>query len=258
MKQCVTCGRTYTDDALEFCWDDGSRLTPWRDSEATQIAQETGPDSSPPTRAWPPQPLPPPASAPRWPSEPLPVQPVPPPVQQRRILPIILYSLVALVAVVGGVLGILAYFNSQNPPPVTRNQPPVNRNTPETVPTPESGPSPLPKPKPTPDERPTPKEKPTPKPKPTPDENPTPAPPVTAGGCVLRNDSAGQPDVNVRANCDVKSCDDDDSTIIGAMSNGTSIRVGGKKVKGRAFMWQQIILRDGRTAWVASSKIKCD
>lgn len=251
MKQCVICGRTYA-DVLEFCTEDGTRLTLRPDSEATQIS---GTPTAPTTQVW--QPLPPPNSAPQWPSAPLPVQPVPPP--KRSIVPIILYSLVALVAVIGGALGIIAFFNSQNNnnSSARNNPPPVNRSTPEVIATPDFRPTP--RLRPTPDEKPTPETRPTPKPKPTLDSDPTPAPPVK-GGCTLQNDDPSQPDVNLRANCHVKQCDNDKSTLIGNRPNGTPITVSREvaPVSGKSFMWQQIRLGNGTIAWVAASKIKCN
>lgn len=243
MKQCVTCGRRYADDSLEFCLDDGVRLAFTQDSEATQISG--GGAVPPPTQAWPPQPLPPPS----WSGQPAPVQPAPAP--KRSILPIILYSLVALIALAGGALGIVAYLNQ----PAANNNEDIARATPTP-----SGKT-LPVIVTTPETVATPKDKPTPKPKPTPNPAQTPEPePKPNTGCVLRNDDASQPDVNLRANCHVKSCDGDDSTIIGTMPNGTPITVSRQvaPVKGRSFMWQQVMLRGGRIAWVAASKIHCN
>ena len=41
MKQCPACNRTYADDTLRFCLDDGSVLTEAYDSAATQIISPT-------------------------------------------------------------------------------------------------------------------------------------------------------------------------------------------------------------------------
>jgi hypothetical protein len=85
MKRCPQCNRTYTDDALSFCLDDGSPLTiasgpPSSDASATvqyPQARETTPQPTiayNPGQAAPP-PLPPPTPA--W-------SPMPPPQTQKR------------------------------------------------------------------------------------------------------------------------------------------------------------------------------
>src|SRR4051794_22427864 len=49
MKRCPQCGRTYSDDSMSFCLDDGSELlfgpANWRDLDESQTAilKETGP-----------------------------------------------------------------------------------------------------------------------------------------------------------------------------------------------------------------------
>jgi hypothetical protein len=84
MKRCPQCNRTYTDDALSFCLDDGSPLTvasgpPPPDASATvqyPQARETTPQPTiayNPGQAAPPPPMPPPA----W-------SPMPPPQTQKR------------------------------------------------------------------------------------------------------------------------------------------------------------------------------
>jgi hypothetical protein len=83
MKRCPQCNRTYTDDALSFCLDDGSPLTiasgaPASDASATvqyQPARDTTPQ---PTIAYnPAQAAPPPMPPPAW-------SPMPPPQTQKR------------------------------------------------------------------------------------------------------------------------------------------------------------------------------
>jgi hypothetical protein len=84
MKRCPQCNRTYTDDALSFCLDDGSPLTiasgpPPSDASAT-IQYPQARDTSPqPTIAYNPIPAapPPPTPSPAW-------SPMPPPQTQKR------------------------------------------------------------------------------------------------------------------------------------------------------------------------------
>jgi hypothetical protein len=87
MKRCPQCNRTYTDDALSFCLDDGSPLAvvsgpPPADPSATlqyPQARDTTPQPTiayNPGQATPP-PLPPPTPPPAW-------SPMPPPQTQKR------------------------------------------------------------------------------------------------------------------------------------------------------------------------------
>lgn len=41
MKQCPTCNRTYPDDSLRFCLEDGSPLSPANDPDATLVMSQT-------------------------------------------------------------------------------------------------------------------------------------------------------------------------------------------------------------------------
>ena len=43
MKRCPTCNRSYADDTLSFCLEDGARLEPAYDPEATVVAQPRTP-----------------------------------------------------------------------------------------------------------------------------------------------------------------------------------------------------------------------
>ena len=83
MKRCPQCNRTYTDDALSFCLDDGSPLAsasapPPSDPSATvqyPAPRDTTPPPTiaynpPPTPTPTPQPTPPPAWTPMPPSQP--------------------------------------------------------------------------------------------------------------------------------------------------------------------------------------------
>lgn len=47
MKRCPTCNRSYADDTFAFCLQDGSRLVPDYDPEATIVAQPRPPSPAP-------------------------------------------------------------------------------------------------------------------------------------------------------------------------------------------------------------------
>src|SRR5215208_305565 len=53
MKQCPTCNRTYADETLTYCLDDGSLLSAPYDSEATQRIYPARVTNPPPTEALP-------------------------------------------------------------------------------------------------------------------------------------------------------------------------------------------------------------
>src|SRR2546425_11854952 len=78
MKRCPQCNRTYDDDALSFCLDDGSPLVSTTapssfDPSATVQYPQSRDTTPPPTIAYPGQSAPPPA----W-------SPMPPPAPQKR------------------------------------------------------------------------------------------------------------------------------------------------------------------------------
>jgi hypothetical protein len=83
MKRCPQCNRTYADDALSFCLDDGSPLLstsgpPPSDPSATVQYPSARDTSPPPTMAFlPAQAAPPPPPPPAW-------SPMPPPAPQKR------------------------------------------------------------------------------------------------------------------------------------------------------------------------------
>jgi serine/threonine protein kinase len=86
-------------------------------------------------------------------------------------------------------------------------------------------------------------------------------PQPTESSCVLYNDDPAQQTVNVRSDCDKRSCDLDASTILREYPNNTLIRVNREiQVKARKdFYWTQIvIIKTGEAVWVASSKIRCN
>lgn len=81
MKRCPQCNRTYADDALSFCLDDGAPLisasAPPYDSSATVQYPQARDTTPPPTMAYRPGTPPPPAPPPVW-------SPMPPPHPQKR------------------------------------------------------------------------------------------------------------------------------------------------------------------------------
>ena len=88
MKRCPQCNRTYSDDALSFCLDDGSPLvtaaapSSFDPGATVQYPQGRDTSSPQPTIAYPgaapSMPPPPPAAAPpQW-------SPMPPPAPQKR------------------------------------------------------------------------------------------------------------------------------------------------------------------------------
>lgn len=108
MKRCPQCNRTYTDDALSFCLDDGSPLlgtsapTPSDPGATVQYPQAR--DTSPqPTIAFNPgQAPPPPAPPPAW-------TPMPPSAPQKRSVWPWLLGIGAVLVFIGIGVGILIY-----------------------------------------------------------------------------------------------------------------------------------------------------
>ena len=90
MKRCPQCNRTYTDDALSFCLDDGSPLVstaaPSSFDPGATVQYPSSRDTSPqPTIAYPSQmPTPPPPSQPMPPPAPPAWSPMPPSTPQKR------------------------------------------------------------------------------------------------------------------------------------------------------------------------------
>lgn len=65
--------------------------------------------------------------------------------------------------------------------------------------------------------------------------------------------------VNIRKDCNVKDCDDDDATIAGSISNGVEIDFKGVSVPSRfGFQWEKVLIDETGVYWVASSKISCE
>jgi hypothetical protein len=78
--------------------------------------------------------------------------------------------------------------------------------------------------------------------------------------CFLYNDDNSQIEVNVRANCDTRSCLRDSSTIVAAYPNNTLVVIpqSPRSVTAGRFTWIEVILvSNARTVWISSSKIRC-
>jgi hypothetical protein len=102
MKQCPTCHRTYSDDTLVYCLDDGSVLAAAYDPQATQIIAPPRRTDPMPTAVFLPPTTPAQQPAPYAPAQP---QPVP----RQGVNPAVVYVLVALLALLvgGGVVALL-------------------------------------------------------------------------------------------------------------------------------------------------------
>ncbi len=106
MKRCPQCNRTYTDDALSFCLDDGSPLA----AVTEQPPMDTAPtvqyppprETSQPTIAYRPGQMPPPPAPPSW-------SPVPPPQPQKRSVWPWLLGIGAIVVLMGIGLVVLIF-----------------------------------------------------------------------------------------------------------------------------------------------------
>jgi len=105
MKQCPTCHRVFADETLSYCLDDGALLSSSHDSEATLIAPPPGPINLLP------RPVLPPSTGPSQ-------------LTRQGVNPIIVYVLIAVLAlVVGG--GVMAFLR-----PGATNQTPSSTSTP--------------------------------------------------------------------------------------------------------------------------------
>lgn len=229
MKQCPRCNRTYADDTLSYCLEDGAVLIRGREPEETLINPFT-PSSNPPPPTVPygvspaPAPMPAPAPAPR----------------QRSPLAVIAMVLVALV--VGLSIGGFIFRRYSSPSSDEASISP----TPRSVVAAASTPTPV-------SATPTPAQMATPSPSIV---QSTPEPP---SDCVLYNDKSDKSVVRVRMNCDTQDCDNDSSTIAGEYPDNTPVRViKGSSVRGAQFTWLKVVITgSGKMVWVASSKIKC-
>ncbi|HYE65157.1 MAG TPA: hypothetical protein VD966_06220 [Pyrinomonadaceae bacterium] len=113
MKRCPTCNRTYTDDALSFCLDDGAPLLSVgnpssSDPNATVLypgARETNPQ---PTQAYQPQAATGSQAAPQPNWVPMPPSPPAQPARRRNPLPWIIGGVVLGVVMVIGAIVVLA------------------------------------------------------------------------------------------------------------------------------------------------------
>src|SRR5690349_5783093 len=106
MKRCPQCNRTYSDDALSFCLDDGSPLVsataPSSFDPSATVQYPQGRDTTPPpTIAYSGQAAPPPPPPPQEPSwSPMP----PPPSRKRSVWPWLLGIGAVLVFIIIGLV----------------------------------------------------------------------------------------------------------------------------------------------------------
>src|SRR5712671_5178565 len=139
MKRCPQCNRTYSDDALSFCLDDGSPLvstaapSSFDPSATVQYPQSRDTSIPPPTIAYPGQSAPPP---PQSPAPPPAWSPMPPPAPQKRsVWPWLLgIGAVLVFIVIGFVILIIAIAkitndNNNNRVANTNTNRTANRNT---------------------------------------------------------------------------------------------------------------------------------
>jgi len=138
MKRCPQCNRTYTDDALSFCLDDGSPLVSAAapssfDPSATVQYPQSRETTPPPTIAYPGQSAPPP---PQSPAPPPAWSPMPPPAPQKRsVWPWLLGIGAVLVFVLIGIVILIVAIakitndNNNNRVANTNTNRAANRNT---------------------------------------------------------------------------------------------------------------------------------
>jgi hypothetical protein len=224
MKQCPRCNRTYTDNTLSYCLEDGAILKRRYDPESTLVSQ------------FPPVQNPPPADFKSPPS------PAPEPRRGFSLWTVGGFALVALVIglSIGGLI-----FQSYGPP---------STDAPAATPTPRRMALTTASPTPTPAAISA-----TPAATPLATSSPAIVQSTPEQNCILYNDRADKSMVRVRANCDTQDCDNDASTIAGEYPDSTPVRViKGSSVRGERFTWVKVVITSsGQTVWVASSKIKC-
>ncbi|HKS29975.1 MAG TPA: hypothetical protein VJS44_19290 [Pyrinomonadaceae bacterium] len=244
MKRCPRCSRTYTDDTLSYCLDDGTRLIGGYDADATQVnpfppASPTAPTVAYQAPTLPSPGPPPPATQPAF-NEPAP--------RRKSHLLTIVAVFVALVIGVG--IGGLMFqrYTTTSPAVVASASPTPSAAATAATATPRPTSSPTPAPA-----------TPTPSPMATPSRSVVQSTPEPKTGCVLHNDVADRSGVRVRVDCDTRDCDNDSSTISGEYPDDTPVRVvKGANVRGARFTWVKVVVIDsGETVWVASTKIKC-
>lgn len=138
MKRCPQCNRTYADDALSFCLDDGSPLVSAAapssfDPSATVQYPQSRETTPPPTIAYPGQSTPPP---PQSPAPPPAWSPMPPPAPQKRsvwpwllgIGAVLVFVLIGIVILIVAIAKITNDNNSNRVANTNTNRT-ANRNT---------------------------------------------------------------------------------------------------------------------------------
>src|SRR6266478_2147417 len=139
MKRCPQCNRTYADDALSFCLDDGSPLVSAAapssfDPSATVQYPQSRETTPPPTIAYPGQSAPPP---PQSPAPPPAWSPMPPPAPQKRsvwpwllgIGAVLVFVVIGLVILIFAIAKITNNNNNNNRVANTNTNRAANRNT---------------------------------------------------------------------------------------------------------------------------------
>jgi hypothetical protein len=125
MKRCPQCNRTYTDDALSFCLDDGSPLASVSEqlpiNTAATVQYPPPRETSQPTIAYRPGQMPPPSVAPSW-------TPVPPPQPQKRSVWPWLLGIGAIVVLMGVGLVVLIFVVARISTHNTNDRANVNAN----------------------------------------------------------------------------------------------------------------------------------
>jgi hypothetical protein len=243
MKKCPRCNRTYTDDTLLYCLEDGTRLNSADDPAATLVSPFP-PEPTAPTVAF---------QAPAMPAQvaaTAPASTAPAPVKRRWPL-LVIGALVLAALAIGLMVGGFIFQRGDSPSSTAA--------TPSPSPTPASVAATTMTPKPAATATPAPAT-PTPSSVATPSKSVVQSTPEPKPTCVLHNDQADRSGVRVRTDCDTQDCDNDSNTIAGEYADDTPVRVvKGANVRGARFTWVKVIIIDsGQTVWVASTKIKCE
>jgi hypothetical protein len=240
MKQCPRCKRTYADDTLSYCLEDGAMLIRGNDADATQIGPFPAQPPAP-TVAYGTPTVPSPMGAQ------VPASNAPAP-RKRPLLAFVALVLAGLVIGVGIGGFLFQRYSSESSADARPSTSPTPSSVAATTATPRPVSSPTPAPA-----------TPTPAPMATPAQSVVQSTPEPKSDCVLYNDVADRSGVRVRTDCDTQDCDSDSSTISGEYPDNTPIRViKGANVRGARFTWVKVIIIDsGQTVWVASTKIKC-
>jgi hypothetical protein len=134
MKQCPACNRTYTDDELLFCLEDGTRLiqasysggsgdAPTVFDPSATLAYGPGRDTSPPPENFypqtPPAPTPQPLAQASW--SPTPYAPAPAQASKSNTKPWIIIAIAAVIVLGLGIVALLAIIGRDTDPDTNKN-----------------------------------------------------------------------------------------------------------------------------------------